>query len=187
MLPERWVRARDPETGKMGVWGMPRPRKPDAVRRREGYAGHSRPPEPEPEPPPYEGGPPKHLEGVARAQWVRVSALLKELDILTEADTETLEVYCVAYAAFRKATDMLKRGQVIKTPFGQQRSPWAAVQKDNWTMMEKAGSKLGLSPVDRTRLGNPDAGKKNKSKEKGDDEFFGAPASEPRRRPEATA
>lgn len=137
----------------------------------------------EPEPPAFAGDAPGHLSGIARERWIVMSKLLGELGIFTQADTGVLEAYCVAYAAFREASDELKKkGQIIKTGFGPARNPWANVQKDAWSMMEKSGSKLGLSPADRAKLATAPA--------EGDpegDEFFGKAAKRGAHRHEASA
>lgn len=139
----------------------------------------------EPEPPPYDGHAPEHLTGIARERWIVLSKLLVELEIFTQADTGVLEAYCVAYASFREASEQLKRkGQIIKTSFGPARNPWANVQKDAWSMMEKSGSKLGLSPADRAKLAIEQGEGEGKEE---DDEFFGKSAKRGARRPEASA
>lgn len=137
----------------------------------------------EPEPPAFAGDTPAHLAGIARVRWIALSALLTELGIFTQADTGVLEAYCLAYATFREASEHLKaHGQVIKTSFGPARNPWANVQKDAWAMMDKAGSKLGLSPADRAKLAAaPEGG------DPADDEFFDKPAKRGARGREASA
>lgn len=139
----------------------------------------------EPEPPAFDGDAPAHLTGIARQRWIVLSKLLVDLGIFTEADTGVLEAYCLAYATFRQSSDELKKnGQVIKTSFGPARNPWANVQKDAWAMMEKSGSKLGLSPADRAKLATDPGDGDGKGD---DDEFFGKPARRGGRRPEASA
>lgn len=163
---------------------MGRPRKPVKIKILAGNPG-KRPLGEEPEPPAFVGDAPGHLAGIARERWIVLSKLLGELGIFTQADTGVLEAYCTAYASFREASDELKKkGQVIKTSYGPARNPWANAQKDAYAMMERSGSKLGLSPADRAKLAHDPGDGEGKED---DEEFFGKSAKRGARRPEASA
>lgn len=141
----------------------------------------------EPEPPPATGDCPKHLKGAAREKWEHLAPILLNLGLLTELDLQVLEVLCTAFADWREANKHLaEEGTIVELKSGPFVNPWKKVQREAWVMMEKAGGRLGLSPVDRVRLAvDPDARKGNKD----DDEFFGPGARRPaaQRQPEANA
>jgi phage terminase small subunit len=51
---------------------------------------------------------PAHLMGVAKAEWRRMSRLLRDAGLLTALDTVALAAYCMAYARHVEAEGMLQ-------------------------------------------------------------------------------
>jgi P27 family predicted phage terminase small subunit len=113
-----------------------------------------RPPEP-PEPPPF-------LVGYACDEWYRVAGGLHRLGLLTALDVMPLASYCVAYARWREAEELLARvaandptthGLLIKTVEGDARvSPIAKISRKAASDMVRFASEFGFSPAARARI-----------------------------------
>lgn len=164
---------------------MARPPKPAKLKAlasdTPGVTAGGRPLKQEPEPPLAAGACPAHLKGVAREKWNHIAPILLNLKLLSELDLQVLEVFCQAFADWREANEHLAEdGTIVELKSGQFLNLWKKVQNQAWVMMEKAGGRLGLSPVDRVRLA-VDPNEKQRSKE--EDEFFTTEAR--RRRPGA--
>lgn len=81
--------------------------------------------------PPSTGDPPSYLQGVARAEYIRLAALMIERGTLTEADVQTLAVYAKLGAEIHAAEDV--PASKLQT--------WLAIGRD-----------LGLTPASRAKV-----------------------------------
>lgn len=102
---------------------------------------------------------PKHLTDEAQKEWSRIVELYKELDqpIMTDLDTNALEIYCEALVTYRKA--MVKVRETSEVYVSKQEgnkpkvNPWLRVANDAATQIKKYGEILLLDPVSRARVG----------------------------------
>lgn len=97
---------------------------------------------------------PRHLTGVARAEWTRIARILFRLHVITDLDRAALAAYCSAYADYVKASNKLKtQGEVIKSAEGNgYQNPWTGIKKRSMDQMVKFGAEFGLTPSSRVRL-----------------------------------
>ena len=119
------------------------------------------------EPQPVEGMPdmPEHLTGVAAEKWRHLAELLTDMNVITTADKDMMELYCVTYAAYREAlANVAKTGQVLVTreDHGKQvevkRNPFSTEFHRYADRMAKLLVEMGLTPSSRTRVtANPKA------------------------------
>jgi P27 family predicted phage terminase small subunit len=62
---------------------------------------------------------PKDLNAVAKKKWREVIKLLSAMDIVTKADKDLIELYCLAYSRLKAAQAMLdKYGEILKSKAG---------------------------------------------------------------------
>jgi P27 family predicted phage terminase small subunit len=98
---------------------------------------------------------PEHLQGAARAEWFRVSGALNMMDLLTSADHALLEAYCVTYARWLDAEEMMKKyGIIVKSPNKgfPMTSPYLHVANSSLEQLRKLAVEFGLSPSSRSRI-----------------------------------
>ena len=90
----------------------------------------------------------------AREKWIELAGILVRRGVLTATDCDRLADYCVSYARWRKAERTLKaRGEVVLHSNGVTGlNHWLRVAEGALARMDRAGTVLGLSPVDRQRL-----------------------------------
>lgn len=98
--------------------------------------------------------PPKYLDKLARAEWVRMWPLLKEVSA-GAIDMASVASYCQCYSYMRKAQSMVdEQGLIVMTPNGQQQiNPWHSVFKQNAELIKKLAADLGFSVAARKRMG----------------------------------
>jgi P27 family predicted phage terminase small subunit len=131
-----------------------RPRKPTAVKKRQGNPGRRPLPENEPV---FQGGttPPKHLDRIARNEWRRLAPRLIVHGMLTPADRAAFSAYCVAYSTHVRAEEFLAKKKTLayKTPGGVLR-PWPEIAISNQALgqMYRFLTEFGLTPSSRSRL-----------------------------------
>jgi len=112
----------------------------------------------EPKPPKTKPTKPRKLTGVAAKKWTEVTTLLDYMQVLTSADRDVLELYCVTYANWSAAVDNVKKtGQVIvKNTKGNEvaveRNPFSAELHKYSDRLMKLQAELGLSPSSRSRV-----------------------------------
>lgn len=96
---------------------------------------------------------PKWLSKDAKAEWRRVTPLLIERKILTDADLGSLENYCVAIGSVREMERLLQaEGYTYLADNGlRKRNPASAIQADAMTRARLLAAELGLTPVSRSR------------------------------------
>lgn len=79
---------------------------------------------------------------------------------LTLGDLSTLEIYCSAYARWRKAEAKLTEQDglwLVKTPNDHvQASPWIAIANRAAEIAKSYLTELGMTPASRTRMGVDD-------------------------------
>ena len=137
---------------------VPRGRRPTPTRLKllTGNPGKRRLNQREPKP---VGAPekPDFISGNSAAEWDRVIASTPP-GFLTSADVPTLTVLVTALALFRAALSRLARdGTTSVGSLGQQvPHPMIAVLAKQTELVLRAGDRLGLSPVARTRLEMPE-------------------------------
>lgn len=100
---------------------------------------------------------PKHLDRVAKAEWIRISEELRKLGLVSEIDMAALAVYCVAYSRWVKAELMLKKEQeaalIETTPSGyKQIGPWLQISNRAVEQMHKFLAEFGMTPSARNRV-----------------------------------
>ena len=133
---------------------MSNPRKPAIVRKLEGNRGHR--------PIPREvialgrPAPPSHLTASQLERWADIVTSLPD-ELLTAADTSTIERMAVAWATFREATAAIQDRTLTRGRDGNiVRNPLIFVRATAAAEMHACGLLLGLSPLARTRLLAPD-------------------------------
>jgi P27 family predicted phage terminase small subunit len=138
-----------------------RKRKPADQRASEGNPGHR--------PIPVEldfaaageiGKPPSWLDKDAKKEYRRITAALAALDMLRATDVGVMASYAVAYSrwiAAEKAIASNPTGPVVKVTGSQGQEKWIKhpsllVSSEAQKQMLRAGSLLGLNPVDRCKI-----------------------------------
>ena len=101
---------------------------------------------------------PKHLSKEAKACWKQVINSMPP-GIYTEADSPLLAAFCEAWAGHVKATRALAKSSLV---LGGKANPAIAIQNQMARTMAALGTRLGLSPSDRTNLKTPDNTGKSK-------------------------
>ena len=97
---------------------------------------------------------PDWLCEVAQSEWVRLSADLFKIGLLTKADEVEFAVFCQAYAELQEAEDALVkygRTQVTKDGF-ERKSPWLSIRDEAWKRIHQAAQQFGLTPSSRTKI-----------------------------------
>lgn len=149
----------------MGVGRKP---KPTYLKVLEGNPGKRALPKHEPKPAQAAPSCPRFLKGEARREWRRMVALLLPLGLLTRVDRAALAAYCVAWARWVKAEEMLAAldsGELVETESGVLH-PWVTVTEKGepvataWLRISDAAMKqmraflveFGMTPSSRSRV-----------------------------------
>jgi P27 family predicted phage terminase small subunit len=100
---------------------------------------------------------PAHLRGEALCEWQRVCAQLHPLGLLTAVDRNSLAVYCLAYAEWIEADNMVKQqGKVLISDKGNSYlNPWVGIRNKAAEQMHKISQQFGMTPASRTRVATP--------------------------------
>lgn len=152
------------------------PRKPTALKVIEGNPGKRalNKNEPQPRRPAECPAPPDHIEGEARAEWLRRAPELWRLGVLTDVDLPVFETMCSAYGRWRQAeatlrrmgqNDALTEGLMIRTKAGNAvYNPVLAASNRALEQFKSLAVEFGMTPAARSRIvaGTPPA-------EQGDD------------------
>ena len=107
---------------------------------------------------------PDWLPPAALAEWHRVTPILTERKVLTEADLGSLENYCLAIGQVR---DCQKTLTALASPFfaGENGAirphPAIRVMHTAMTHARQMAAELGLTPVSRSRPAISDEGEEN--------------------------
>lgn len=97
---------------------------------------------------------PPGLSAVAKQEWDRIVAALTPMCVLSSVDRAPLAAYCVAYALWIEATEMLqKHGSMIKSPNGYPvQSPYLSVANKQLELMIRIACEFGFTPGSRSRI-----------------------------------
>jgi P27 family predicted phage terminase small subunit len=104
------------------------------------------------------GKAPSWIDAGAKAEYKRIVAALEDLDLLRATDLGVVVSYAVAYSRWMAAEKQItKEGTVLQVmgSQGQQKfvkHPALLVSAAAQTQMLRAGSLLGLNPVDRAKI-----------------------------------
>ncbi len=102
---------------------------------------------------------PAHLSPEAKKEWRRIVKLYDELNvpILTDLDTNALEVYCESFTTYKKAIARVRETSEVYVNKSDQnkpkKNPWLTVANEAALQMKKYGDVLLLDPVSRARAG----------------------------------
>jgi P27 family predicted phage terminase small subunit len=115
--------------------------------------------------PKFGGAPvcPAWLTSIAKAEWKRVVADLSSLDMLRGVDSASLAAYCMSYARWRSAEEIVTaEGQTVQEPIVNKagevvghkikRHPATTIAKDAQAGMLRASALFGFDPSSRSRL-----------------------------------
>lgn len=148
-----------------------RPRKPTEVHLLAGNPGKiadleakaAAEPHPEAADPLAPPAPPKHLPKEARDCWKMNVAMLAQNRLLTEADMQAFEAYCVAYWAYRKALKDLKKanrltleGVATNGAAKLTERPEAVSLRAYMKEMREWAREFGMTPAARGRMVLPE-------------------------------
>ena len=96
---------------------------------------------------------PATLNATGKKQWGKVAKQLYDCGILTQVDTESLYLYCVAWQDWCAAGIKLKQqGMVIRGKGGPIINPYQRVSDVAFDKMRKLMSEFGMTPSSRTRV-----------------------------------
>jgi len=115
--------------------------------------------------PTFSGAPvcPPWITDVAKQEWNRIILELAALDMLRAVDSASLAAYCLSYARWRSAEEIVTaEGQTVQEPvltksgeiigFKVKRHPATSIAKDALAAMLRASSLFGFDPSSRSRL-----------------------------------
>lgn len=145
------------EDEKMGLRG---PRKqPSRLQELKGNPGNRRKVN-EPRPVTTDQQPPSYLQGVSLAKWNEVAAVLEAAGLLTDADRDSLGMYCVHFELYMQALESVKRDGLIYEFYSKKQkrmmqatNPQAVNLGKLEAAMLKTAQHFGLTPS--TRLDVP--------------------------------
>lgn len=96
---------------------------------------------------------PSHLKGETRKTWQRVGRLLANMGVLTAADLDALEAYCVVFARWQNAEVNLVTYGVMLTKDGIFfPSPYLRIAEDCLKQMRAWMNEFGITPSSRSRV-----------------------------------
>lgn len=104
------------------------------------------------------GKPPAWLDKDAKREYKRITAALADLDMLRATDVGVLASYSVAYSRWIAAERKIAAEGTVITVTGSQgqtklvKHPALLVSSEAQKQMLRAGSLLGLNPVDRSKI-----------------------------------
>lgn len=139
--------------------GPGRPTKPTAIKRLEGNPGKRPLNDLEPIPPGALPSVPEYFKKYEKQAWERMSSVLFHMKLLTVADRDMMEAYCISYATWRECNeDLKKNGNTLQIfhPNGElkyeQQRPQVAMANKALDQMTKIATQFGMTPASRSRL-----------------------------------
>lgn len=102
----------------------------------------------EPQPEIADLTPPDDLDDAGRQAWERNAPILQRMGVFTEADRETLMLYCDAYSQWRRSVVTLRKIAPVNEKY---RSVAVTVEKAR-DQMRYLLTEMGMSPASRSRL-----------------------------------
>jgi P27 family predicted phage terminase small subunit len=103
---------------------------------------------------------PTWLSKTAQAEFDRLTALLVEVEIMTEADINHLALYCDAYDKYICYNKQLKKGYWVQGKDEKKPNPFISKMNQAAAQMRTFATDLGLSPAARAKLAIRNADKK---------------------------
>jgi len=97
---------------------------------------------------------PRWLDAEAKSAWRDIAPKLQRIGLLTEIDGPMLEAWCVLYARWRKAENVLKTGGLTyetATGFVRPR-PEIAIATNTLKEMRLLVTEFGMTPASRSRI-----------------------------------
>lgn len=104
------------------------------------------------------GKPPSWLDAGAKAEYKRIVAALSDLELLRSTDVGVVASYAIAYSRWMAAEKQVTREGTVIQVMGSQgqtkmvKHPALLVAASAQQQMLRAGSLLGLNPVDRAKI-----------------------------------
>ena len=100
---------------------------------------------------------PAELSPLARQEWMRLTAELAKLNLITHLDRGALATYCGAYALWAEAMGQIQKfGTMVKSPTGYPiQSPYLAIANRQAELMMRIASEFGFTPASRSRISAP--------------------------------
>lgn len=97
---------------------------------------------------------PPHLEGEARKEYLRITAELVKLKIISKVDRAALVAYCQAWGDYVRATrEVKKEGEVLYSDKGNAYlNPWKNIQTSAMDRMLRFSAEFGMTPSSRSRI-----------------------------------
>ena len=148
----------------------PGPRKtPTAIRIATGNPSHRSVNHAEPEPAPGLPSCPRHLTGVARRAWTNIGTELARMKVVTTADSQALELLCLAYADLRDATAYLAaHGSTYETLTAHgstvtRTRPEVTHRSESWRRVSAMLREFGLTPSSRADVSRRDVADEDES------------------------
>lgn len=137
--------------------GAGRPAVPTSLKLLRGNKGKRPLSTREPKPKPGLPKAPKWLDSVALEFYQRVGALLRRMQVITEADGEALALAAEAFSEYRAARRACKKGRTYKvtTESGAtmiRPRPEVAMGADAWRRVQGALIQFGLTPSSRSKV-----------------------------------
>lgn len=111
----------------------------------------------EPRPEPALPDCPSQLSPVAREEWIRLTAELSKLNLITHLDRGALATYCAAYALWAEAMEQIQKyGTMVKSPTGYPiQSPYLSIANRQAELMMRIAAEFGFTPASRSRISAP--------------------------------
>jgi len=120
--------------------------------------------------------PPDWLSDEAKQEFKRIIKEMKDLDVLTNVDTDAVAIYCDAYVSYIECTRIIEKEGMMVTHVNQAGEsnevphPLMTKKRQLADQMKSMATELGLTPSSRSKISMP----KEKPKEKTPfDERFG--------------
>lgn len=128
--------------------------KPTETKKLEGNPGKRKLNSQEPQPDVAIPECPKHLREIARQEWVRITAELVKLKIITNIDRAALVAYCQAWEDYVYASSMVEvEGAVITSEKGGcYQNPWVSIKNSAMDRMVRISAEFGMTPSSRSRI-----------------------------------
>ena len=100
---------------------------------------------------------PSFLSPIAKREFKRVATILHKAQAIQKVDLSNLMAYAVAFGEYQQLSkDIAKQGPTVDSVRqGEIVNPRIRARQIAFSQMIRASAKLGLSPVDRTRLSTP--------------------------------
>lgn len=96
------------------------------------------------------------INDYANCEWLKVTGILSELDMLAETDTSILLAYCNEIGKYFSCVDLLKSGLTVLAPSGyEQQRAEVGIANTSLANAIKLADKFGFNPAARTKIEMP--------------------------------